>query len=450
VTGVFESRFCKFEAPPGWLVLPRVGVLENHPAGPQRSAVVMENWLDAPERASDFASRQVAILEQEAPGLEVLRRGAAALRGVSDGFSIWLRSRASDGTRLLQELVAAVEGPLAVSLVLTAPESDGPAWQRIFGGVLGSFSIPAAEWSRAIARGGIIVPAERSPERTQKVPGLQIVVPVPPGWTFDAQAACLRSPSGAVLSGQRGGLPSLAPDELFCEALSRLQSDASARIRRWDRGELPGGRSFFALEALSGSTGTWTKTGGRLVREVFVQDEGLIAFRLSSDEADSGAVSGLFAVVSGYEMLPPAERMLTVDEGWWKAELPGAWLAGGGGVYVLPSAPARVVAAQKAPLALPLKEFADHAIRQVRNAPDFVETIRDERRDVSVRGVTGVQFFFDYVSQEGSRTATRSLWAEGSGSLYGLSVRGPVGPETDDLFARVIAGVDAAAVRQGR
>lgn len=452
MSALFESRFCQFEPPQGWLVLPRAGVLENRPTGVQRSALVMENWLDTPATSADYAGAQVAFLRQEAPDVEVVAQQPFPGRGFADAFVTVLRRKAADGTPLRQELVTAIEGPLAVSLTLTGLESDSAAWSRLFGGIVGSFSIPAARWTRSIARGGILSPAEKAAERTAKAPGLQVALPIPAGWAFDEKSASLRSPSGAELAGRRGGLPSAAPDELFADALEKLHRDPAWRARRWDRGTLPEARSFFALEAVAAreSGSSWSKKGPQVVREVYAQDDGVIVFRLVAGDGDAEALAALSAVVYGYTMLPEPERSLSIQEPWWKVELPGPWIAGGGGVYVLPPAPARLVAAQKLPASLPLPKFVEHAVPNLRNQPDFVSSVSDQTRELSIRGLATFQFALDYEAREAGRTSVRACWAEGPGSLYNLVVKGPAGSETEALFGRVTGGLDVEAVRQGR
>lgn len=451
MASVVETRFCRFEAPAGWMTLPGVGAMEKGSAGVSASAVVMENWLAEPTRADAYAKRQAEMLGELAPGTTVVRQESFTRRDLADACVLTVRSATKDGTPLRQQILLAIEGPLAVSLTLTSAEGREPVPARAFPGIVDSFAVAASPWARTIAQGGIVGRAGSSPPASGsvKVPLLQVALPIPPGWTFDEKALALRAPSGAEIVARRGGLPSTAPDELFAEALRQYHGDPAWQPRRWDRGELPDGRAFFAVEAVALQSGTWVKKEPEVIREVFVQDEGLIAFRSRSADGDAAASGALASVVSGYAMLPPAERALAVREAWWRVDLPGPWIAAGGGVYALPPAPARIVAAQKLPASLPLRKFADVAAGKLRNQPDYVSTLADQTRETPVRGLPTIQFAFDYQSREAGPWALRACWAESGGTLYALFVQGPAGPETEKLFTLAAAGLDVEAIRRG-
>src|SRR5262245_29462096 len=116
---VFETRFCRFEPPPGWVPMPLVGVLEKRSNEPCRSAVVMENWLDKPMKAQEYAAVQKAALQEHAPAAEFMEETRYTGAGLTDAHALRFRTTAKGGIKLRQELITAVEGPLAVSLTLT-------------------------------------------------------------------------------------------------------------------------------------------------------------------------------------------------------------------------------------------------------------------------------------------------------------------------------------------
>jgi len=445
----FETRFCRFEAPAGWIPMPLVGVFERRSNEPCRSAVVIENWLEKPMKAQEYAAAQRAMLKEHAPGVEFLEETRYSGAGLSDAHAVRFRTTAKGGARLRQELIAAIEGPLAVSLTMTGLENDGPNWSRLFGGILSSFAITAAQWAREIARGEV---APKEPKSAGRVPapGLQMSVPVAPGWKLEAEGGALRSPSGSEITIRRSGLSAGSTDELFAEALLRIHRDPGWKPRRWDRGSTPSGWPFFALESVALQTGTWVKKEPLVLREFFVQDEGPVAFRLQASENDAASVEALGAAVFGYSLLPAAERRLAVRESWLSLELAGEWQALGSGTYVRTAQPVTLLMTQRLPGSPGLKTYAESAARTLRSAPDVKSVAREDAREGLFKGIAGWRYGLDFSDADAASVFVRAAWFESGGTLYALTVRGPAGKETEDLFSRAIESVDTEAMKQGR
>ena len=448
-TAFFETRFCRFETPPGWVPIPLVGVLERRSNEPCRSAVVLENWLDKPMRAEEYAAAQRAALKDQAPSAEFVEEARYTGAGLSDAHALRFRTTAKGGVRLRQELIAAVEGPLAVSLTLTGLDNDGPNWSRHFGGILASFAITAAPWAREIQRAELAPRPSKAPPLTP-VPSLQMSLPVLPGWQVDQGTGLLKSSAGTQISIRRSGLAAGSTDELFADALWRAHRDPAVKPRRWDRGETAAGWPFFALETVAIAPGTWVKKEPLVVREFFVKDEGPVAFRLESADGDMASVEALGAAVSGYTLLPAQERRLAVRESWVRLDLAGEWQAVGSGTYVRAREPVVILTAQRLSGSPGLKAFAEGAARSHRGAPDVRSVSREDSRERQLRGLAGWSYSLDFAGRGSEDTSVRAAWIESAGALYALTVRGPTGKETDELFSRAVEGVDAEAVKQGR
>jgi hypothetical protein len=430
--------------------MPLVGVLEKPSKEPSRSAVVMENWLDKPMKALEYAAVQREAVKAHAPGAEFMEEARYSASGLTDAHALRFRTTAAGGARLRQELIVAVEGPLAVSLTLTGLESDAGTWSRLFGGILGSFSIAAAPWARTIQRVSFAPKEPKSTGPSSSAPALQMTVPVAAGWKLDADAGTLRSPAGAEITIRRSGLPAASPDELFLEALVRAHRSPELRPRRWDRGVTRQNFPFFALESATVQAGNWVKKEQLAVREIFVQDHGPVVFRLQAPEGDTTSFEALGAAAFGYDILPPAERRLALRETWLRIDLPGAWTALGSGAYVKTSEPVTIVTAHRLPATPGLKAYADNAVRALSTAPEVQSVVRQESREGPHKGVPAWRYSLDFTNAAGTPSSVRAAWFEAGGAFYALTVRGQTGKDMDDLFARSLDGVDADALKQGR
>lgn len=449
-SNIFETRFCRFEPPSGWIAMPLVGVLEKPSKEPSRSAVVMENWLDKPLKAQEYAAAQREAVQAHAPGAEFVEETKYSGAGLSDAHALRFRTAAKGGARLRQELIVAVEGPLAVSLTLTGLESDAANWSRLFGGILGSFAITAAPWARAMERFALAPKDPKSAGPSTAAPALQMTVPVAAGWKLDAEAGTLRSPAGAEITIRRSGLPAASPDELFSDALVRAHRNPDVPPRRWDRGVTAQNFPYFALESATVQAGNWVKKDPVVVREIFVQDHGPAAFRLQAPESDAAAFEALNAAAFGYDILPPAQRRLVLRESWLRIDLAGDWTPLGAGAYVKPSEPVAILMAHRIPASPGLKAYAENAVRALGTAPEVQAVVRQESREGPHKGVPAWRYSLDFTGAAGAPVSLRAAWFEAGGALYALTVRGQTGKDTDDLFGRALEGVDAEALRQGR
>jgi hypothetical protein len=438
---IFASRFCRFEVPPGWTVLPGAGAVESRP-GTRLSAVVTENWLEQIESCEAFARRQKELLQ-------VLRAGTVAVEEkplrhevLQDVRGILLRAPGPAGTFLRQEQILAIEGHLAACLTLTGPEADAKRREQPFETVRRTFEIPGRAALRKLTRAPLLVSVSRSPPPVTRVtvPPLQISLPVPDRWRFDQSAAVLRGPGEAEISFQRTGLPASSVEELFAEALSRALRDPAFSPARWDRGRTAQGQEAFALESVGEGKGTWVRTEAPAVREVFTLDESALVFRLRASERDEEARSALAAVVDGYALLPQGERRLRVPIAWMPVELSGPWQQGAPGVFVRTARPALALAALKIPAIQGLEKFADEAAKSLRPSAEGVRVSAEERRRITWKGVPLYRYTVDAVDADEKKQSIRAAWFGGGDAACAVIVQGE-GRETDSLFEECLNGL---------
>ena len=140
----FESRFCAFEGPAEWRVVPGLGMVDDSDGNLDRSVVVMENWVDPPQNASDYLETQKEMLGQEKPETEVIGEQTLDSRQLSEGVLVTFRTPfPGGGGALLQKQLVAVEGPLVCTLTVSGLEDDTTLWNELCNPLLGSFTVPA-------------------------------------------------------------------------------------------------------------------------------------------------------------------------------------------------------------------------------------------------------------------------------------------------------------------
>jgi len=435
---VFESRFCRFELPAGWMVLPGLGAMETRASAARQSAVVLENWLEEATTAETFGKRQREFLARERPGISLIEEKPLSGAAFRDARWVALRAPGAGGVTLRQEQIFAIEGPLAVSLTLTASEKDPEKREKSFETVRRSFEIRHGQTLRQLKREALIAgePPAPAPARTS-VPHLQIALPVPAGWRLDVSTGTLVSSQGAEISIVRSGLPANAPDELFAEALAAALRDSAVRPRFWDHGPTAQGFEAYALESAAVATGTWVQKEAAIRREVYVQDAGAVVFRLKASDGDRAAKAALAQVVGGYELLPPADRRLRVTVPWLPVELSGPWQAGGPGIFVRAALPSLTLTAMRMPAIQGAEKFAAAAADALKPAAPGVRVAKEERKQASWKGITLYRYAVDAVAPDGEKTSTRATWFASGDSVCFVIVRGSEA-EAEPLFGQCL------------
>ncbi len=108
----FESRFCAFEGPATWRIVPGLGMVDDSNQELARSAVVMENWVDPPQNAPAYLEMQAITIKEERPETEVIDEQGLDSQHLSEAVLVTYRTPVPDDGALLQKQLVAFEGPL--------------------------------------------------------------------------------------------------------------------------------------------------------------------------------------------------------------------------------------------------------------------------------------------------------------------------------------------------
>ncbi len=100
----FESRFCAFEGPTKWRIVPGLGMVDDSNQELKRSAVVMENWIDPPQNASAYLVTQVKTIKEERPETEVIDEQSLDSRHLSEALLVTYRTPIPDDGALQEEV----------------------------------------------------------------------------------------------------------------------------------------------------------------------------------------------------------------------------------------------------------------------------------------------------------------------------------------------------------
>ncbi len=449
---LFESRFCRFEVPSGATVLPGAGVLESRADDLRKSAVIVENWLDEKLSAARFAEIQRKAVLAQTDAAELSEEGAVKGGRFPDAHQQVFEIASPEGVALRQEQYFMVEGPLAVCLTLTGPAADASGWRRFFEPVQRSFEIPFAAELRALTRApllseGVSGPAG-GPAAARAVGHLQVSFPVPAGWTYDEATSTLRSGGGADIRIQRSGLPASTFEMLFAEAIGRALRDEKRVLLRWDRGATAGGREAAAIESEAAPGGTWVKTEKRIVREIFLEDDGALALTLEAAARDDAARAALAQIVAGTALLPAEARRLRVALPWLPVELEGPWRETGPGIFVRTAPPPMLLSAQRQPSAPDARKLADLAAASLRSSPELAQVSKEEARQEDYAGRPVYRYSLDFVTKAGEKAYLRAVWFDAGGSVCSVLLRG-ADPSTGEVFRKCLESLRPAAARVG-
>ncbi|MCK5377137.1 MAG: hypothetical protein KAJ97_08655 [Acidobacteria bacterium] len=435
----FESRFCAFEGPAEWRVVPGLGMVDDSDGNLDRSVVVMENWVDPPQNASDYLETQKEMLGQEKPETEVIGEQTLDSRQLSEGVLVTFRTPfPGGGGALLQKQLVAVEGPLVCTLTVSGLEDDTTLWNELCNPLLGSFTVPAREWSVEIQETEIVhFEAEPAAGNTQDLPGLGLAVPILDGWEIDPEGV-LRLGKEAEIRIRRAGLAAGSAEECFAHALQDLSRTGGPKPTVWQRGETPDGRSFWAVDAVAVHEKTWGPTEQHLRRELFIDDEGVLSLTLECVGDTANAVRDFEVLVSGSRALDPELRRLRLGEPWLPAELAGQWMAAGPGIYVCADPPGTTVMVRQFEKEGMLEELVQTQSESARSAPEVAEITSELRSEGPFRGCDARRYSLDFSDADGKTVCLRTCWLDSASHRNVLQVRSGSAESADDCLRTLL------------
>lgn len=442
----FESRFCTFEAPDGWRIVAGLAAVDGRDEARQRSAVVVENWVDTPQDAATFLDRQLEVMTQVESEIELVEKRNLDSRNLGEALLATFRMPLPDGRALLQKQLIAVEGRLACTLTVSGLEDDRELWNECCNPILGSFDVSAREWSGEIRESDDVVnvDADGPPPSMHDVSGLGLAIPVPAGWEV-APDGTLRRGESAKISIRRTGLPAASAEECFAEALERFSRAGEAKPNAWKRGETPGGTSFWSVDAVSTRQKTWGPPDRHLRREVFVDDNGVLAFTLDCTGEPAGPVEDLGRIVGGYRWLNSDRQTLRLGEPWLQAELAGRWTAPGPGVYIRSDPPQTMVLVQQLGKEATLADLVKHHVDATRRAPEVVHVEAETRDDSHFRGCDAVRYLLDFTDAEGQKVSLRTCWLDTPKTRCVVNVRAAASDTADEILRTLMDGFSPEA-----
>jgi hypothetical protein len=441
---IVESRFCRFQVPWNWTPAPGLGAIQERKPGAARSALAVENWLEQPKTASEYATAQQEMLRAHDPGIQLLDQKPIASRELGDAHFSVFKVPVAGGADLRQEQLTVANGPLVCSLTLTAGAGDREAWEEIFPDALRSFEIPAQPWAAAIRREPLAPAMSEPPRKTAGISEeLQLAFPVRPGWTFEAPRGSLRHVSGAEITLRRTGLSSDAPDGLFAEALARIGKTSTHMPRAWDQGKTPEGFPFYLLESISVIRKTWGPPETLVLREAFLRDEAALEIRLQCREGDAEALAAFGELVSSYTLLPPEQRRLRLRLPWIDLQLQGPWTEAAPGLY-LRQPDVLFLAARSLPNAQGRRRQGEATAAGVKARPDFGQIAKEESAEGPWKGWDAYRHAIDFVATDGSARSFRGSWLERGKDLHEITLLGPATPETEEIFRQALQAVSVA------
>jgi len=434
----FESRFCAFEGPATWRIVPGLGMVDDSNQKLARSAVVMENWVDPPQSVSAYLETQVKTLKEERQETEVIDEQDLDSRHLSEAQLVTYRTPCPVDGALLQKQLVAVEGPLVCTLTVSGLEADHTLWNELCNPLLGSFTVPAQKWSAQIAGADIArFDTDSSSEATHDCPGLGLAIPTLDGWDVDA-AGMLRRGNEAEIRIHCSGLAAGSAEECFAEALQHLSQTDGLNPTGWQHGETSDGKSFWAIEAAAVHEKTWGPSERHLHREVFIDDEGVLTFTLECVGESGISTEGFAKVLAGYCRLEPEKRRMRLGEPWLPVELAGQWLAAGPGVYVCSDPPGTIVVAQQFPKEGNLAKLVTAQTDAARRAPDVAEVMDEQRSEGPFRGCEACRYSLDFSDSEGNTASLRSCWLDSRSTRSIVHVRSGDAETADECLRTLL------------
>jgi len=449
-----EARFCRFEGPADWQAVPGFGLVTGDETKFRSTAMVMENWNDPPLTVVEYVEKQREILQESCPETELIDEWTPEEKNFGEANLAVYRTPQPDGRTLLQKQLTGIDGPLACTLTVSGMEEDRGEWEPACHEMLASFTLTSKGWASEIKR---IPIAELCSEgevtedlKRVVLTSMSLSVALPRGWAADVEAGVLRLGEHTSIVVRRTGLPAGSAEECFEEALHRFHADPQLEITAWDRGVTSSDRSFWVVEAAATQNRTWGEPIKTFAREIFVDDEGVVAFLLRSEGEPEKAVEDFRVVVSGYEWLPTEERNLRLGESWLVVELEGNWMAAGPGTYAKLDPPACVIIISSFPRARNLPKFAAAQIAEFEKALEIGSVERSEEREGSYQGCPAYRWYFDFVATDGTKTALRHIWLDFDDEIrYQIVVRTEDADLADGICLQLLEGLRPEAGREG-
>jgi hypothetical protein len=436
---IVESRFCRFQAPWNWTPAPGLGAIHERKPGAARSALAVENWLEKPKTAAEYAAAQQEMLLAHDPGVQLLDQRPVASTELGDAHFCTFKIPGEAQADLRQEQLTVANGPLVCSLTLTASASDSEAWEEIFPETLRSFEVPARPWATVIRREPLAMVPPTRPEGNAEA--LQLAYPVRPGWTFDAEQNCLRHASGSEITLRRSGLSSDAPDALFAEALARVGKTSSYVPRAWDKGMTPAGFPFYSLESTSVTRKTWGPPETMILREAFLRDASALEIQLRCREGDVEALAAFGELVLSYTLLPPEQRRLRVQSPWIDLHLQGPWTEAAPGAYLRQSDSILFLTVRSRQNTQGRLRHGQSATERVKARPDLRQISKEESADGQWKGWDAYRHAIDFTATDERARSYRASWFEMGKDLHEITLLGPATRETEEIFLEALQAV---------
>ena len=434
----FESRFCGFDGPATWRMVPGLGLVDDNNQRLARSAVVMENWVDPPQNARAYLEMQAMTIKEERPETEVIDEQGLDSQHLSEAVLVTYRTPVPDDGALLQKQLVAFEGPLVCTLTISGLEDDHALWNEVGSPILGSFRVPAREWSANIRVADIVQTGPEShSETTHDLPGSGLAVPILEGWDIDATGV-LRRGNEAEIRISSSGLAEGSAEECFAKALQVLSRTDGLKPTSWQRGETSGGNPFWAVEAVAVREKTWGPSEQHLRREVFIDDESVLTVTLECPAESAVTIEGFGTVVNGYRWLGPDKRRLRLAEPWLAAELAGQWTTAGPGIYVGSDPPGTIVITQQFAREGDLAKFVTAQTDAARSASEVAEVISEQSADGPFRGCEAHRYSLDFSKNDGDTVCLRSCWLDSRSTRSIVHVRSGDAEAADECLRTLL------------
>lgn len=441
-----ESRFCRIQVPATWKAIEGTGAVEERRGGVGCSAMVTECWVDPPASAREFAARQAELARELLAGFAVVREEPARTGRFADAW-IGTHRTASAGSPLLQHQLTVVAGHLVCCLTLSGAETDTSRWSPVFAEIAASFEIPAAVSLGPVRRQPLVLPVALPDDRLGPMSRLQLLAPVPAGWSLDETSLTLHEPRGAEITLRAAEPAGVALDQAFATSLSRLVREPGRRVSAWDQGVLAGDRGWYAIESVQGTARTWGPADERLHRQVLLDDEGVIEVTLHARTGDAASLEVLSRVVAGLRRQPPEERCLQIREPWVPAVLQGGWREMSPGVFMLLTPPRALVTVFRLPSPRGVRDVADREAAALWHQPEVARVHRQELVEGVWKGRQAVRCSLDYQTPDATAMALRGVWLDAGDTACHLQVRGEDAEAVDRLFLHLLEAVEPHRMR---
>lgn len=445
-----DTRLCRFAVPDSWSVLPGQGAVGPDLDHPTLSALAVEDWLDEPIGAATFLERQMPLLQEELGGVEQLRLDTANDSRFDSAAVALFRSRDAQGPAMLHYQYVGIVGFLVACLTVTGEEQDHERWRPEASSILGSLEVPQGRKLRALTRRQDLI-ATRSPTRDSArvpIPHLQLGLPRLAGWQLD-EAAGVFQRGAASLKLRPGGHGADSVDQLFAQALADAAKSPTWHPAWWEKGELPDGRSFFALATERCAPKTWGPPERTGLLRIFVQDCMPVELQAVAPALDADLTQAVGSLLSGYAWLPPEQRRCRSMEPWLPVELDGPWTNCGPGAYLLLSEPPAFICLSAAPRTDSFRQHAQTQAALLRGSPEVPMTAQEELCHGRWRRWEACRYALDAPCPDGSAGVLRACWLEVGREVYGLVVQGTSRAEVDALLLRLLEAFEPGADSSG-